>query len=49
MQGSSTIVKLPPYLTIQLVRFFYKREVQQKSKILRKVRRQPSDGGVNHS
>ena len=36
-QGSSKITQLPPYLTVQLVRFFYKRDVQQKSKILRKV------------
>lgn len=35
--GSSRIVAAPPYLTVQLVRFFYKADVQQKAKILRKV------------
>jgi ubiquitin carboxyl-terminal hydrolase 14 len=33
----SWINKLPPYLTVQFVRFFWKRESNQKAKILRKV------------
>lgn len=36
-KGSSVITKLPEYLSVQLVRFFYKASVQQKAKILRKV------------
>ena len=36
-QGKSEIQRLPPYLTVQMVRFFYKVDVQQKAKILRKV------------
>jgi ubiquitin carboxyl-terminal hydrolase 14 len=35
--GDSRIARLPPYLTVQLARFFYKVEAQQKAKILRKV------------
>lgn len=35
--GSSTITGLPPYLTVQMVRFFYKVQAAQKAKILRKV------------
>jgi len=35
--GDSRITRLPPYLTVQLARFFYKVEAQQKAKILRKV------------
>jgi len=35
--GSSRITRLPPFLTVQMVRFFYKVEAQQKAKILRKV------------
>ena len=35
--GSSAISRLPPYLTVQMVRFYYKADVQQKAKILRKV------------
>ena len=35
--GSSVISSLPPYLTVHMVRFFYKADVQQKAKILRKV------------
>ncbi|CAK0784473.1 hypothetical protein CVIRNUC_007677 [Coccomyxa viridis] len=35
--GSSAISKLPPYVTAQMVRFFYKVDTQQKAKILRKV------------
>lgn len=33
----STITKLPTYLTVQFVRFFWKKETSVKSKILRKV------------
>lgn len=36
-QGDSKISKLPPNLMVQMVRFFYKQDVQQKAKILRKV------------
>ena len=36
-KGVSEIQSLPPYLTVQMVRFFYKADVQQKAKILRKV------------
>mmetsp|Transcript_13021 Transcript_13021/g.39438 ORF Transcript_13021/g.39438 Transcript_13021/m.39438 type:complete len:533 (-) Transcript_13021:267-1865(-) len=35
--GGSKITELPPYLTVQMVRFFFKADVQQKAKILRKV------------
>lgn len=35
--GSSAITKLPPYMTVQMVRFFYKVAAAQKAKILRKV------------
>ena len=31
-------MQLPLYLNVQMVRFFYKVDVQQKAKILRKVR-----------
>ena len=37
VQGSSEISRLPPYLNVQMVRFFYKVDVRQKAKILRKV------------
>lgn len=37
-KGSSLITSLPPYLTVQLMRFFYRVDTQQKAKILRKVR-----------
>ena len=37
-KGSSEVASLPPYLTVQMVRFYYKADVQQKAKILRKVR-----------
>lgn len=40
-KGASCISRLPPYLTVQMVRFFYKVDVQQKAKILRKVRLLP--------
>ncbi|MEW5311040.1 MAG: hypothetical protein WDW38_002786 [Sanguina aurantia] len=36
-KGSSLITSLPPYLTVQLMRFFYRVDTQQKAKILRKV------------
>lgn len=36
-RGSAKITSLPPYLTVQMLRFFYKADVQQKAKILRKV------------
>lgn len=36
-KGTAKVTQLPPYLAVQMVRFFYKAEVQQKAKILRKV------------
>uniref|UniRef100_A0A7S0WQE3 Ubiquitin carboxyl-terminal hydrolase n=1 Tax=Chlamydomonas leiostraca TaxID=1034604 RepID=A0A7S0WQE3_9CHLO len=36
-KGCSTITHLPPYLTVQLVRFFYKVDTASKAKVLRKV------------
>ena len=36
-RGEAQIQALPPYLTVQMMRFFYKADVQQKAKILRKV------------
>ncbi|GAX83580.1 hypothetical protein CEUSTIGMA_g11005.t1 [Chlamydomonas eustigma] len=36
-KGSSVITSLPAYLTVQMVRFFYKAAAQQKAKVLRKV------------
>lgn len=38
-KGTSQIVTLPPYLTVQMMRFFFKRTPDggQKAKILRKV------------
>lgn len=41
-KGKSEIQRLPPYLTVQMVRFFYKVDVQQKAKILRKVLSPPA-------
>eukprot|EP00887_Chlorella_sp_A99_P004167 scaffold23.g4167.t1 len=35
--GDSRLAALPPYLTVQMVRFYYKADVQQRAKILRKV------------
>jgi ubiquitin carboxyl-terminal hydrolase 14 len=35
--GMSRISRLPPWLTVQQMRFYYKADVQQKAKILRKV------------
>jgi hypothetical protein len=37
-KGSSSLAGLPPYLTVQMMRFYYKADVRQKAKILRKVR-----------
>jgi len=42
-QGETTLTRLPPYLTVQLMRFFYKVDTQSKAKILRKAR---ARGGV---
>lgn len=36
-KGVSRITKLPKYLSVQLVRFLYRRDTQQKAKILRRV------------
>ena len=36
--------RLPQYLTVQMVRFFYKAATQQKAKILRKVCSSPLSG-----
>lgn len=36
-KGSSSLTALPPYLPVQMVRFFYRADVQQKAKVLRKV------------
>lgn len=38
LRPAAQLASLPPYLNVQLVRFFYKADVQQKAKILRKVR-----------
>lgn len=38
-KGTSVLEGLPPVLTVQMMRFFYKVDVRQKAKILRKVRR----------
>lgn len=35
--GESRITKVPPYLTVQIMRFFYKVQTQSKAKIMRKV------------
>ena len=46
-EGGSKVAALPPYLTVQFVRFYYKADVQQKAKILRKVpNRRPNDSGL---
>uniref|UniRef100_A0A7S2T8K6 Ubiquitin carboxyl-terminal hydrolase n=1 Tax=Chloropicon roscoffensis TaxID=1461544 RepID=A0A7S2T8K6_9CHLO len=36
-KGESRITTLPKYLSVQLVRFLYRRDTQQKAKILRRV------------
>jgi len=43
-KGSSALASLPPYLTVQMMRFYYKADVRQKAKILRKVRFEPRSG-----
>lgn len=35
--GSSKVAKLPPWLNVQMVRFYWKQEIQAKAKILRGV------------
>ena len=47
-QGSSAVSRLPPYLTAQMVRFFYKVDVRQKAKILRKARA-PAEPPLHHT
>lgn len=37
-RGTSVITSLPEFLTVQMVRFFYKTDTQTKAKVLRKVR-----------
>jgi Ubiquitin carboxyl-terminal hydrolase len=36
--GAAKVAKLPPYLTVQLMRFFYKQATQARAKIMRSVR-----------
>lgn len=36
-KGTAEITALPPYLTVQMMRFFFKRDTQQKAKILKRV------------
>lgn len=36
--GAARVARLPPYLTVQVMRFFYKVEAQQRAKIFRAVR-----------
>lgn len=36
-EGSAEVTRLPPYMVVQMVRFFYKRTAQQKAKILKQV------------
>eukprot|EP00199_Chlamydomonas_sp_CCMP681_P000977 CAMPEP_0119108676 /NCGR_PEP_ID=MMETSP1180-20130426/15598_1 /TAXON_ID=3052 ORGANISM="Chlamydomonas cf sp, Strain CCMP681" /NCGR_SAMPLE_ID=MMETSP1180 /ASSEMBLY_ACC=CAM_ASM_000741 /LENGTH=509 /DNA_ID=CAMNT_0007094321 /DNA_START=16 /DNA_END=1548 /DNA_ORIENTATION=- len=36
-KGSSVVTRLPPFLTVQMVRFFYKVDTRSKAKVLRKV------------
>ncbi|GMH36592.1 hypothetical protein BSKO_04465 [Bryopsis sp. KO-2023] len=36
-EGTSKITRLPPYLVVQMVRFYYRRDTQQKAKILKKI------------
>ncbi|GFH07321.1 ubiquitin carboxyl-terminal hydrolase [Haematococcus lacustris] len=45
-KGSSLITRLPPYLTVQLVRFFYKVDTQSKAKVLRKPGAEEGAGGT---
>lgn len=37
-QGASKVARLPPYLTVQSMRFYYKAATQSRAKIMRKVR-----------
>ena len=37
MQGTTKIERLPKYLPVQMMRFYYKVDVRQKAKILRKA------------
>lgn len=36
-KGESKIDRLPPYLNVQMMRFFFKKDVMVKTKILKKV------------
>ena len=36
-KGTAKVTKLPPYLTVQLMRFFFKQSAQQRAKIMKKV------------
>lgn len=36
-KGVTEVTALPPYLTLQMMRFFFRRDNQQKAKILKKV------------
>ncbi|PNH11389.1 Ubiquitin carboxyl-terminal hydrolase 7, partial [Tetrabaena socialis] len=36
-KGATAITQLPPYMTLQMMRFFFRRDNQQKAKILKKI------------
>ncbi|KAG2428656.1 hypothetical protein HXX76_011361 [Chlamydomonas incerta] len=36
-KGATRLTALPPYLTLQMMRFFFRRDNQQKAKILKKI------------
>ncbi|KAG2449717.1 hypothetical protein HYH02_005244 [Chlamydomonas schloesseri] len=36
-KGATVLTALPPYLTLQMMRFFFRRDNQQKAKILKKI------------
>ncbi|KXZ51706.1 hypothetical protein GPECTOR_11g155 [Gonium pectorale] len=36
-KGATQLTALPPYLTLQMMRFFFRRDNQQKAKILKKI------------
>ncbi|PNW70587.1 hypothetical protein CHLRE_17g726050v5 [Chlamydomonas reinhardtii] len=36
-KGATALTELPPYLTLQMMRFFFRRDNQQKAKILKKI------------
>ncbi|GLI66088.1 hypothetical protein VaNZ11_009810 [Volvox africanus] len=36
-RGAMTLTSLPPYLTLQMMRFFFRRDNSQKAKILKKI------------